>query len=151
MLKYILCICMYSLQPARNARCCIMLMLMSLGVHILCCCLRVSLSLSLCLVTHTWHRSRPQPTGPSGPPYSAFCSEIIPHCLVLYLPQLRSSLPLPPSPPSPPLNLCDNASSTGVAASRVGRGACQTPMSLSTNAQSAEEAQESRLLLACPR
>lgn len=140
---------MYRLQSASNARCCTMIMIMLLGVHILCFLFACVFVLSLCPVTHTWHHSRPQPTGPSGPPCSAFCSEIIPHCLVLYLPQLHSSLPLPP--PSPPLNLCDNASSTSVAASRVGRGACQTPMSLSTNAQSAEEAQESRLPLACPR
>lgn len=116
---------------------------------LLCCAfVCVCLCLFMCAVTHTWHHSRPQPTGPSGPPYSAFCSEIIPHCLVLYLPQLHSSLS---TPTFIPLNLCDNASSAGVAASRGGRGACQAPMSLSTNAQSAEEAQESRLLLACPR
>lgn len=98
-------------------------------------------------VTHTWHRSKPQPTGPSGPPCSAFCSEIIPHCLVLYLPQLHSSLSIPTSIA---LNLCGNASSAGVAASRGVRGACQAPLSLFTNAQSAEEAQESLLVLACP-
>ncbi|KAA8591855.1 hypothetical protein FQN60_017229 [Etheostoma spectabile] len=98
-------------------------------------------------VTHTWHHRRPQTTGPSGPPHSAFCSEIIPHCLVLILPQLRC---FPSTPTLIPLNLCDNASRAGVVASRGGRGACQAPMSLSTKAQSAEEAQESRLPLACP-
>lgn len=40
-------------------------------------------------------------------------------------------------------NLCDNASSAGITASRGGEGVCQNPMSLSTNAQSAENAQES--------
>ncbi|KAI9532210.1 hypothetical protein NQZ68_034417 [Dissostichus eleginoides] len=55
------------------------------------------------------------------------------------------------TPTSILLNPCDNASSTGVAARRGGRGACQAPMSLSTNAQSAAKAQESQLLLACPR
>lgn len=41
-----------------------------------------------------------KPTAPPGPPNSAFCKEIIPHCLPLYPPKLSSSIFLPP-PPSP--------------------------------------------------
>lgn len=66
------------------------------------------------------------------------------------LPPSASQLSLSPHLQSPP-NLCDIASSAGVAASWGGRGGCQAPMSLSTNAQSAEEAQESWLALPCPR
>lgn len=62
--------------------------------------------------TCTWRGGNPQPTGPSGPPSSAFCSEIIP-------PPRRLPPTLPPS-------LCDGASSAGVAASHlVGRLVCE--------------------------
>lgn len=63
--------------------------------------------------TRAWHGGNPQPTGPSGPPSSAFCSKIIPP------PPPRHHHPLPQS-------LCDGASSGGGAASRsVGRLACE--------------------------
>lgn len=62
---------MYDLLSAHNARCCIMHALTAVHLFAL-------LSLCVFLVTRSWHGSRPQPTGPSGPPSSAFCSEIIP-------------------------------------------------------------------------
>lgn len=67
--------------------------------------------------TCTWRGGNPQPTGPSGPPSSAFCSEII-------LPPHRLPPHSPPQPPPP--SLCDGASSAGVAASHlVGRLVCE--------------------------
>lgn len=88
-----LCVCVYAVQTmckviyfkAPNTRCCIINIFFG---GALCLCV------FLC-ITLTWHHGAPQPTSPSGPPHGAFCSEIIPHRLVLYLPQLHSSLTTP--------------------------------------------------------
>lgn len=90
------CLCIYCISvcsmfrfKAPNKRCWIINALIDMEDFAFVC---MYFYLYVFAVTHTWHRSKPQPTGPSGPPCSAFCSEIIPHCLVLYLPQLHSSL-----------------------------------------------------------
>lgn len=74
-----------------------------------------------------------------GLPAVHFCSKIIP----------------PPPPPPHPLlqSLCDGASSGGGAAScsgwSLGLRGCQTAMSLSANAQPAQEAAQPQLALSC--
>lgn len=79
-------------------RCCIMNVVFYVQI-LTCFCLHVYLYMDVCAATHSWHHCRPQPTGPSGPPNSAFCSEIIPP-LPRPLPPSASQLSLPP-PSSP--------------------------------------------------
>lgn len=99
--------------------------------------------------TRTWHGGNPQPTGPSGPPSSAFCSKIIPPP-----PAHRPPPTAHHPPPSSPESLCRcqqwrrRSQSLGWP---LGLRGCQTAMSLSANAQPAREAAQPQLAPSCSR